>query len=81
MKIHNAKMAKAQRRKQSPVEWELCTFEGAEMEQLRVWSSLPLREKLLALEEMCDHARATIAWRKAKRLPYFDPFTGELVKS
>jgi hypothetical protein len=40
-----------------------------------------LREKLLALEQMCDHARATIAWRKAKGLPYFDPFTGELVKT
>ncbi len=59
--------------------WERCTFEGAEREQLRVWSRLPLREKLLALEAMCDHARATIAWRKARGLPYIDPTTGELV--
>jgi hypothetical protein len=61
------------------INWESCTFEGAEREQLRVWSRLPLRNKLQALEEMCDHARATIAWRRRQGLPYIDPFTRERV--
>jgi hypothetical protein len=63
-----------------PIDWERCTFEGAEREQLRRWIRLPLRDKLLALEQMSDHAQATIAWRKARGLPYFDPTTGELIK-
>lgn len=32
------------------------------------------------LEEMCDHSRATIAWRRSAGLPYIDPYTGEVVK-
>ncbi|MGI8820243.1 MAG: hypothetical protein ACR2ID_05155 [Chthoniobacterales bacterium] len=60
--------------------WDQCTFEGSERAQLIVWSRLPLRRKLEALEEMCDHARATIASRQRAGLPYFDPETGELVK-
>jgi hypothetical protein len=63
----------------SGIDWESCTFEGAEREQLRRWSRLPLRNKLQALEEMCDHARATIAWRYRKGLPYIDPSTRQLV--
>ncbi len=59
------------------IDWESCTFAGAEREQLRVWSQLPLRNKLEALEEMCDHARATIEWRRRQGLPYIDPYTGE----
>jgi hypothetical protein len=62
------------------IDWSLCTWEGAERDQLRHWMALPLREKLQALEQMCDHARATVAWRKSKGLPYFDPETGHLVK-
>jgi hypothetical protein len=61
------------------IDWESCTFEGAEREQLRRWSRLPLRNKLQALEEMCDHARATIAWRRREGLPYIDPYTRQLV--
>jgi hypothetical protein len=62
------------------IDWESCTFEGSEREQLRVWSQLPLRRKLMALEEMGDMARKTIEWRVSEGLPYFDPATGELVK-
>ncbi len=61
------------------IDWESCTFEGAEREQLRVWSQLPLRNKLEALEEMCDHARATIERRRQQGLPYIDPYTGERI--
>lgn len=60
--------------------WSSVTFAGAEREQLRVWSRLPLRRKLEALEEMCDLARRTVASRQRRGLPYIDPFTGEAVK-
>ncbi len=59
--------------------WEQCTSAGSERAQLIVWSRLSIRETLQALEQMCDHARATIAWRRRKGLPDFDPETGELV--
>jgi hypothetical protein len=62
------------------IDWESCTFEGSEREQLRVWSQLPLRRKLMALEEMGDLARKMLEWRKSRGLPYIDPATGELVK-
>jgi hypothetical protein len=62
------------------IDWESCTFEGSEREQLRVWSRLPLRRKLMALEEMGDLARKMLEWRKARGLPYIDPFTDELVR-
>ncbi|HEY5753229.1 MAG TPA: hypothetical protein VIT21_08780 [Chthoniobacterales bacterium] len=61
------------------VDWSLCTWEGSEKEQLRVWSGLTFREKLLALEEMCDYARRTIEWRVKRGLPYIDPYTNEVV--
>jgi hypothetical protein len=62
------------------IDWESCTFEGAEREQLRVWSGLPLRQKLQAVEEMGELANKSLEWRKSRGLPYFDPGTGELVK-
>jgi len=66
--------------KRQQVDWETCTFEGAEREQLRIWSRLPLRQKLLAVEEMCDLARKSVDWRISQGLPYIDPATGDLVK-
>jgi hypothetical protein len=62
------------------IDWESCTFEGSEREQLRVWTRLPLRQKLMALEEMGDLASKMLGWRKSRGLPYIDPTTGELVK-
>ena len=62
------------------IDWRMCTFEGSEREQLRVWSRLPLRRKLEALDEMCALARRTIANRRRLGLPYFDPYTGELIR-
>lgn len=61
------------------IDWNLCTFDGAEREQLRRWVALPLRTKLEALEEMGDRSRRMIASRQERGLPYFDPATGELV--
>jgi len=34
------------------IDWQLTTFTGARREQLRRWSRLPLRQVILALEEM-----------------------------
>lgn len=34
------------------IDWSLTTWEGAQKEKLRHWSSLSLREILLAQEEM-----------------------------
>jgi len=62
------------------IDWSLCTYAGAEREQLRRWSKLPLRAKLAAVEEMGDLAARFLAERQAKGLPYFDPQTGELVR-
>lgn len=61
------------------IDWSRCTFEGSEREQLRVWSRLPLRRKLEALDEMCDLARRTLESRSRRGLPYIDPSTGQLV--
>lgn len=60
-------------------DWSRTTWEGSELEQLRVWSKLTIRERLLALEELCDHARRTIQWRTERGLPYIDPYTNEVV--
>jgi hypothetical protein len=62
------------------IDWSLCTYAGAEREQLRRWSKLPLRAKLAAVEEMGDLAERFLTERRARGLPYFDPQTGELVR-
>jgi len=62
------------------IDWASTTFEGSEREQLRVWSHLPLRQKLMALEEMGDMAERMLNRRKEQGLPYIDPDTGELAK-
>jgi len=62
------------------VDWSLCTYAGAEREQLRRWSQLPLRAKLAAVEEMGNLAERFLQDRKARGLPYFDPHTGEMVR-
>ena len=61
------------------IDWSLTTWEGARRAQLRDAMKLTLTEKWQALEEMADWARATIASRQARGLPYIDPHTGERV--
>ena len=61
--------------------WTQCTAAGSERAQLLVWRSLSLRQKLAAVEEMCDLSRRLLAQRQRAGLPYFDPRTGELVKA
>ncbi len=62
-----------------PIDWSLCTFEGAEREQLRRWSLLPMRAKLEALDEMSEFALRTLENRRKAGLPYIDPDTGDPV--
>ena len=64
---------------QSEMDWILTTWKGSRLQQHREFYKLSFRQKIQALEEMADHARATIAWRKANGLPYIDPCTGERI--
>jgi hypothetical protein len=59
--------------------WEQGTFAGSERAQLIVWSRLSLRQKLVAVEELCDLSRRLLEQRRKAGLPYFDPDTGALV--
>jgi len=58
------------------IDWSLTTWEGSRREQIRRWSQLTMDEILAAQEEMGDHVRATIDWRRSRGLPYIDPYTG-----
>jgi len=60
--------------------WHTGTFEGAEREQLLRWKRLTVRQRLQALDEMCELARRSIARRKALGLPFIDPHTDKVVK-
>lgn len=60
--------------------WRSGTFEGAEREQLLRWRKLTVRQRLHALDELCELARRSLARRKAQGLPYIDPHTGKVVK-
>ena len=44
-------MAEADKPK-AAIDWRLTTWEGAQREQMRRWSELPLERMILALEEM-----------------------------
>lgn len=61
------------------VDWSLTTFEGAELEQMRAFRALPLRQKLTIIEEMADRARFLIGQRRRRGLSYFEPGTGKFV--
>ena len=61
------------------IDWSLTTWEGSRRAQLRDWMKLTLTEKWQAVEDMADWARATIQERRARGLPYIDPYTGARV--
>ena len=60
-------------------DWSVTTWEGSRREQLRRWAKLSFREKMEALEKMGDLALKILAHHKKRGLPYFDPYTGQLV--
>jgi hypothetical protein len=65
---------------ESRIDWNLTTWKGSRLQQHREFLALPFRRKLELIEEMEDHGRRTLEWRKARGLPYIDPFTGESVR-
>ena len=64
---------------QENIDWSLTTWEGSRRAALRDWMKLTLTEKWSAVEEMADHARATMGWRRKRGLPYIDPYTRKRV--
>ncbi len=65
---------------ESKIDWSLTTWEGSRLQQHREFLPLPFRRKLEIIEEMVDHGRRMLEWRKSRGLPYIDPETGILVK-
>jgi len=49
------------------IDWNLTTWEGSRRETLRRWCKLSVRERLQALEEMCDLARQFADMREQGR--------------
>ena len=49
------------------IDWELGSWEGARRAQLRGHRRLTLREKLVALEEMCELSRRLVERSRARR--------------
>lgn len=65
---------------ENQIDWSLGTFEGSRREQLRQWSRLTFREKMCALEELGKLARFSLEEKRRQGLPYFDPYTDQLVR-
>jgi len=65
---------------ESKIDWSLTTWKGSRLQQHREFLALPFRRKLEVIEEMDEHGREVIEWRKAKGMPYIDPDTDELVR-
>jgi hypothetical protein len=65
----------------SQIDWRKTTFDGAEVEQMKAFRGLSLREKLLIVEEMADRARFVLNQRRNRGLAYFDPLTGDMIRA
>ena len=50
------------------------------MEQHRAFLALSFREKMEALEGLCDLSLRLLENRHRRGLPYIDPYTGEVVR-
>ena len=61
------------------IDWSLTTWKGARRKQHQEFHAIPFSRKLEIIEEMNRHALATLAERRARGLPYIDPYTGALV--
>ncbi len=61
--------------------WEQFSSEGSELAQLKVCLAMSIRERLLALDELCELSQRMLASRQRAGLPYWDPYTGKLVSS
>lgn len=63
------------------IDWSLTTWKGSRREQHQIYLALPFSRKLELNEEMCDWGRQVAEQRRKQGLPYFDPYTGELIAS
>lgn len=59
--------------------WETTTWKGHRLAQHRAFQALPFAKKLESIEQMADFARAILAERIRKGLPYVDPLTQQRV--
>jgi len=59
--------------------WAAATWKGAELDQMRRWQALSLKEKLQAIENMGRLANHFSRLRHQQGLSYFDPATKKLV--
>lgn len=57
-------MSRVETVNEAAIDWSKCTWEGARLEQLRAFRQLSLRDKLQAVEEMCDVIRKLDAARR-----------------
>lgn len=56
-------------RPEDRIDWRLCTWQGARKAQLQAFQKLSLREKLFALEELCDVSSRLISVRQQRGEP------------
>lgn len=62
------------------IDWNLTTWKGSRLQQHREFHALTFRRKLEIAEELANHARATIEWRRREELPSIDPKSGEVAR-
>ena len=61
------------------IDWSVCTWKGARRRQHQDFYAIPFGRKLEIIEEMNAVALATLEARRARGLPYIDPYTGARV--
>lgn len=61
------------------IDWSLTTWKGSRRRQHEEFRAIPFSRKLEIIEEMNRFAMDTLETRRARGLPYIDPYTGERV--
>jgi hypothetical protein len=61
------------------IDWSLTTWKGSRRKQHQEFHAIPFSRKLEIIEEMNRFANAIIEERRARGLPYIDPYTSQLV--
>jgi hypothetical protein len=62
------------------IDWSECTYDGARLKNHRDFAALSFAEKLETIEALNHLALEMLAQRKQRNLPYFDPYTKQLVR-
>ncbi len=60
-------------------DWSVTTWKGSRRRQHEEYRAVPFSRKLEIIEEMNRHALEILEERRARGLPYIDPFTSERV--